>query len=75
MEEPDRNFTLQEAQALVAWLQQTFDAIEQARGELARSKARVQSLMTRQQPRGGGNKTARWRRVCRRRVDVIDFVA
>ena len=55
MEAPDRYFTLQEAQGLVPWLQQTFDAIEPLRQELARAKQRVQRLMVRIQSNGGAN--------------------
>ena len=55
MQAPDRYFTLQEAQGLVPWLQQTFDAIEPLRHELARAKQRVQQLMTHIQSNGGAN--------------------
>ena len=55
MEAPDRYFTLQEAQALVPWLQQTFDSIEPLSHELERAKQRVQRLMTRIQSNGGAN--------------------
>ena len=49
----DRRFTIDEAQALVPWLQETFDAIEPLKVELAKAKARVQALMTRMQSNGG----------------------
>ena len=49
----DRHFTLEEARALVPWLQQTFDAIEPLQSEMARAKDRVRSLMTRIQSNGG----------------------
>ena len=49
----DRHFALEEARALVPWLQQTFDAIEPLRTELASAKDRVRSLMTRVQSNGG----------------------
>ena len=49
----DRRFTIDEAQALVPWLQETFDAIEPLKVELANAKARVQALMIRMQSNGG----------------------
>ena len=55
MGDPDRHFTLQEAQALVAWLQRTFDAMEPLRRELAGTKARVRSVMARMQSNGGAS--------------------
>jgi len=55
MEEPDRYFTLQEAQALVAWLQRTFDTIEPLKDELASARARVRSFMARIHSNGGAS--------------------
>ena len=55
MQAPDRYFTLQEAQGLVPWLQQTFDDIEPLRHELAGTKQRVQRLMARLQSNGGAS--------------------
>ena len=42
MEITERHFTLDEAQALVPWLQATFDAIEPLKAELALATERVQ---------------------------------
>ena len=53
MEAPDSYFTLDEAQALVPWLQETFDAIETLKAELARAKSQVQRVETRMQSNGG----------------------
>ena len=53
MEEPERYFTLLEAQALVPWLQATFDAIEPLKQQLAKVKERMQSHVTRMQSNGG----------------------
>ena len=47
------HFTLQEAQALVPWLQETFDAIEPLKADLGSAKERTQGLMTRTQSNGG----------------------
>jgi hypothetical protein len=55
MEEPTHHFTLQEAQALVSWLQGTFDAIDPLMNELVRARARVHSLMARIQSNGGAS--------------------
>ena len=49
----DRHFTLEEARALVPWLQQTFDAIEPIHKELASAKDDLRSLVTRIQSNGG----------------------
>ena len=49
----NRYFTLEEAQAMVPWLQETFDAIEPLKEQLAEAKEKVQSLMTRLQSNGG----------------------
>ncbi len=49
----DRHFTLQEARALVPWLQQVFDVIKPLQTELAGAKDHVRSLMTRIQSNGG----------------------
>ena len=46
MEAHDTHFTLEEAHALVPWLQETFDAIETLKAELARAKSRSQELVT-----------------------------
>ena len=46
-------FTLEQAQAMVPWLQETFDAIEPLKEQLAGAKEKVQSLMTRMQSNGG----------------------
>ena len=53
MESPDRYFTLQEAQALVPWLQATFDDIEPLRQQLARATREVQQLTVIMQSNGG----------------------
>jgi len=53
MESPDLYFTLQEAQATVAWLQVTFDAIESIRRSLARASGRVRQLTGTMQSNGG----------------------
>ena len=49
----NRFFTLEEAQALVPWLQETFDAIEPLKEGLAGAQKKVRSLMTRMQSNGG----------------------
>ena len=46
MEAQDRYFTLQEAQSLVPWLQEKFDAIEPLKEQLARLGS-LRSLDTR----------------------------
>ena len=53
MEAPGTYFTLEEAHTLVPWLQETFDAIETLKAELARAKSRIQELVTRMQSNGG----------------------
>ena len=53
MEAPDRYFTLQEAQGLVPWLQETFDAIEPLKEQLATAKPRVLELTVSTQSNGG----------------------
>ena len=53
MEFPERYFTLQEAQALVPWLQVTFDAIEPLRQQFALAIRTVQQLTTAIQSNGG----------------------
>ena len=55
MEEVIRHFTVQEAQELVPWLRQTFDAIEPLKDDLTRIKSRVQSVITRVRSNGGDN--------------------
>ena len=55
MEAPDRRFTLQEAQGLVPWLQETFDAIEPLKEQLAKARQRVQELTITMQSNGGGS--------------------
>ena len=49
----NRYFTLEEAQAMVPWLQETCDTIEPLKKQLAGAKENVQSLMTRMQSNGG----------------------
>ena len=49
----NRYFTLEEAQVMVPWLQETFDAIEPLKKQLAGAKEKVRSLMTRMQSNGG----------------------
>ena len=49
----NRYFTLEQAEAMVPWLQETFDAIEPLKEQLAEAKEKVQSLMTRRQSNGG----------------------
>ena len=49
----NRCFMLEEAQATVPWLQETFDAIEPLKEQLAGAKEKVQSLMIRMQSNGG----------------------
>jgi hypothetical protein len=44
METTEWRFTLEEAQALVPWLQETFDAIEPLTHQFARAKRKVQQL-------------------------------
>ena len=51
----NRYFTLEEAQAMVPWLQETFDTIEPLKKQLAKAKENVQSLVTRMQSNGGAN--------------------
>ena len=53
MEVSDRYFTLEEAQDLVDWLQETFDAIEPLKQQLAQAKERVQELTVNMQSNGG----------------------
>ena len=53
MEAPDTYFTLEEAQALLPWLQETFDAVETLKADLARAKSQLQSVETRMQSNGG----------------------
>ena len=53
MEAPDSYFTLDEAQALVPWLQATFDAIANLKADQARAKSQVQELETRMRSNGG----------------------
>jgi len=53
MEEPERYFTLLEAQALVPWLQATFDAIEPLKQQLAKAKERMRPHVTHMQSNGG----------------------
>ena len=53
MEVPDRYFTLEEAQDLVAWLQETFGAIEPLKQQLAQATQRVQELTVNMQSNGG----------------------
>ena len=55
MEAPDRYFTLQEAQDLVPWLQERFDAIEPLKQQLARAIHRVQELTVAMQSNGGAS--------------------
>ena len=52
MEFPDRYFSLQEAQALVPWLKETFDAIGPLKQQLARAKRKVQQLTVTMQSNG-----------------------
>ena len=46
-------FTLEEAQALVPWLQETIDAVGPLAEQLAQAKEKLQSLSTRTQTNGG----------------------
>ena len=50
----NRYFTLEEAQALVPWLQETFDTIEPLKEQLTGAREKVQSLVNRMQSNGGG---------------------
>ena len=61
----DRHFTLQEAQALVPGLQETFDAIEPLKADLGSAKERVQRLMARTQSNGGAGVQERLEEVIR----------
>ena len=54
----DRCFTLEEAQALVPWLQETFGAIARLKAELARATERVQTLSIHMQSNGGSGAEA-----------------
>ena len=58
MEAPDRHFTLHEAQGLVPWLQEKFDAIEPLKNELVRAKDRIQELTAIMRSNGGGSTQA-----------------
>ena len=70
----DSRFTLEEAQALVPWLQETFDALEPLKAELARSKERVQSLMTRIQSNGGARAEAELEEATRAQYEAEDRI-
>ena len=50
----NRYFTLEEAQAMVPWLQETFDTIEPLKEQLTGAREKVQSLVNRMQSNGGG---------------------
>jgi hypothetical protein len=69
MKSPDSYFTLQEAQAMVAWLQATFDAIEPIRLTLSRASGRVRQLTTTMQSNGGVHSE---RQLVRAQKDVQD---
>lgn len=49
----ERSFTLDEAQALVPWFQETFDALGPLKAELASATERVQTLSIHMQSNGG----------------------
>lgn len=50
----NRYFTLEEAQAMVPWLQETFDAVEPLKRQMADAREQVRSIMNRMRSNGGG---------------------
>ena len=72
---PDPMFTLAEAQELVPWLQEVFDAIEPLKAELSGAEARGKELLTRMQSNGGSKtrqemeESSRTQQVARQRID------
>ena len=71
----ERLFTLEEAQELVPWLQEIFDAIEPLKAELDGAETRAKELVIHMQSNGGTRtrkemeEASRTQQVARQRID------